>query len=108
MTQPFKVLYIGAVDPSALEPHSRAVRLAGGTFIRYEGHDTAALTKAVSDVDVAILQGSRLRPSGSGRRDAQRRGPREHRVVRHRRGVEPHHDAFSDLLAEVRAARPSG
>jgi D-3-phosphoglycerate dehydrogenase len=62
MTQPFKVLYIGpanaqSADPAALEPHSRAVRLAGGTFIRYEGRDAGELANALSDVDVAMLQG---------------------------------------------------
>ena len=132
MTQPFKVLYIGAVDASALEQHSRAIRLAGGTFIRYEGHDTAELTKALSDVDVAMLQGHgfdhgclrahgparslqgpglfrpRLRSSGSRRGDRQRRRPGEHGIVRHRGGVEPHDDAFPRLLAEVRAARQAG
>src|SRR3954468_6887428 len=62
MTQPFKVLYIGpataqSADPAALEPHSRAVKRAGGTFIRYEGRDASDLAKALSEVDVAMLQG---------------------------------------------------
>jgi D-3-phosphoglycerate dehydrogenase len=62
MTQPFRVLYIGpakseAFDTSSLEQQSRAIRLAGGTLVRYEGHDTAALAQALRDVDVAMLQG---------------------------------------------------
>jgi len=62
MTQPFRVLYIGPVkseafDTSSLEQQSRAIRLAGGTLVRYEGHDSAALAQALGDVDVAMLQG---------------------------------------------------
>jgi D-3-phosphoglycerate dehydrogenase len=62
MPQPFRVLYIGpakseAFDTSSLEQQSRAVQLAGGTVVRYEGKDTAALVQALSDVDVAMVQG---------------------------------------------------
>jgi D-3-phosphoglycerate dehydrogenase / 2-oxoglutarate reductase len=62
MTQPFRVLYIGpakseAFDTSSLEQQSRAIGVAGGTVVRYEGHDTAALAEALRDVDVAMLQG---------------------------------------------------
>jgi len=62
MTQPFKVLYIGpaAADKSQLpsiEQQTRAIQLAGGTVVRYEGKDTAQLAEALRDVDVAMLQG---------------------------------------------------
>lgn len=62
MPQPFKVLYIGPAktetfDTSTLEQQSRAVKLAGGTVIRYEGSSTAELTQALRDVDVAMVQG---------------------------------------------------
>ena len=62
MSQPFKVLYVApakseAFDPSNIEEQSRAVRLAGGTVVRYEGKDVSDLKQALSDVDVAMLQG---------------------------------------------------
>lgn len=62
MTQPFRVLYIApakseAFDPSSLEQQSRAVRLAGGTVVRYQGTNPAELAQALQDVDVAMLQG---------------------------------------------------
>jgi D-3-phosphoglycerate dehydrogenase len=62
MTQPIEVLYIGppdtrTFDTLSLEQQSRAVRMAGGTVIRYEGRSTAELTLALQDVDVAMLQG---------------------------------------------------
>jgi D-3-phosphoglycerate dehydrogenase len=62
MAQSFKVLYIGPAksetfDTSSLEQQSRAVKLAGGTVVRYEGHDTAELAQALGDVDVAMIQG---------------------------------------------------
>ena len=62
MPQPFRVLYIGpakseAFDTSSLEQQSRAIRLAGGTLVRYEGSDSAALAQALRDVDVAMVQG---------------------------------------------------
>ena len=62
MTQPIRVLYIGPAktqtfDTSSLEQQSRAIRLAGGTLVRYEGHDTSELAQALRDVDAAMLQG---------------------------------------------------
>src|SRR5215471_13954547 len=62
MTQPMKVLYVGpkqteTFDASTLEPQSRAISLAGGTVVRYEGRSTADLIQALRDVDVAMLQG---------------------------------------------------
>lgn len=59
MRQPFKVLFIGppAADQPDIEPQSRAILQAGGTVVRYEGHDTAALAAALRDADVAMLQG---------------------------------------------------
>jgi D-3-phosphoglycerate dehydrogenase len=62
MAQPIKALYIGpskagTFDTTSLEQQSRAVRLAGGTVIRYEGRSTAELAQALRDVDVAMLQG---------------------------------------------------
>ena len=68
MTQSFKVLYIdpaiaGNVDPSLVEQQSRAVRLAGGTLVRYEGHDASALVQALRDVDVAMVKGHGFDPA---------------------------------------------
>jgi D-3-phosphoglycerate dehydrogenase / 2-oxoglutarate reductase len=62
MTQPIRILYVGPTstgvfDPSSLEQQSRAVRLAGGTVIRYEGHSGAELAQAVRDVDAVMVQG---------------------------------------------------
>ncbi len=62
MTQPIKVLYVGPAsgqtsDTSALEPHSRALRAIGASFERYRGNNIGDLVRALSDVDVAILQG---------------------------------------------------
>lgn len=62
MTQPIRVLYIGPArtdtfDTSSLEQQSRAVRLAGGAVIRYEGHGATELTQALRDVDAAMVQG---------------------------------------------------
>jgi len=62
MTQPMKVLYVGpkqseTFDASSLEQQSRAIRLAGGTVVRYEGSSAADLIQALHDVDVAMLQG---------------------------------------------------
>jgi D-3-phosphoglycerate dehydrogenase len=62
VNQPIRVLYISpakteAFDASSLEQQSRAVRLAGGTVVRYEGGSTAELTQALRDVDVAMVQG---------------------------------------------------
>ena len=62
MAKPFKVLYVGPAKTAAgerpsLEQQSRAIQLAGGTVVRYEGQDTPALLQALRDVDVAMLQG---------------------------------------------------
>src|SRR5215510_12498861 len=62
MNAPFKVLYIGPAasdkgEAPPIEQQSRAIVLAGGTVIRYEGHDSAALAQALREVDVAMLQG---------------------------------------------------
>jgi D-3-phosphoglycerate dehydrogenase len=62
MTKPFRVLYVGPAktaisEPPSLEQQSRAVQFAGGTVVRYEGHDTGELIQALRDVDVAMLQG---------------------------------------------------
>jgi D-3-phosphoglycerate dehydrogenase len=63
MTQPpIRVLYIGprdteTFDTSSLEQQGRAVVLAGGTVVRYEGHGLAELTSALGGVDAAMLQG---------------------------------------------------
>jgi D-3-phosphoglycerate dehydrogenase len=62
MTQRIKVLYIGpeqseTFDVSSLEQQSRAVRLAGGTLVRYEGRGTSDLIQALRDVDAAMVQG---------------------------------------------------
>jgi len=59
MTQPIRVLYIGPAstdtfDTSSLEQQSRAVRLAGGAVIRYEGHGATELAQALRDVDVVF------------------------------------------------------
>jgi len=68
MTQPFKVLYVGAAstqtpDASTLEQQGRAVRLAGGTLIRYTGRTAAELSAALLEVDVAMLQGHGFDPT---------------------------------------------
>jgi D-3-phosphoglycerate dehydrogenase len=68
MPQPIRVLYIGpaqseAFDPASLEQQSRAVRLAGGTVVRYEGSSTAELAQALRDVDAAMVQGHRFDPA---------------------------------------------
>jgi D-3-phosphoglycerate dehydrogenase len=68
MTQPFKVLYIdpalaGNTDPSLVEQQGRAIRLAGGTLVRYEGHDAPALIRALRDVDVAMVKGHGFDPA---------------------------------------------
>ena len=57
MSQPIRVLYIGpakseAFDTSSLEQQSRAVKLAGGMVVRYEGHTTAELVRALQEADV--------------------------------------------------------
>jgi D-3-phosphoglycerate dehydrogenase len=57
-----RILHIGpakseAFDTSSLEQQSRAIRLAGGTVVRYEGTSTAELIQALRDVDVAMVQG---------------------------------------------------
>jgi D-3-phosphoglycerate dehydrogenase len=62
MTQPIRILYVGPTstgvfDPSSLEQQSRAVRLAGGTVTRYEGHSSAELAQAARDADAVMVQG---------------------------------------------------
>ncbi len=62
MSQNIRVLYVGpkrtgAFDLSSLEQQSRAVGIAGGEFVRYEGNSSAELIDALRDVDVAIAQG---------------------------------------------------
>jgi D-3-phosphoglycerate dehydrogenase len=62
VTQPIRVLYVGpakseAFDTSSLEQQTRAVRLAGGEVVPYQGRSTEELAAALRDVDVAMLQG---------------------------------------------------
>jgi D-3-phosphoglycerate dehydrogenase / 2-oxoglutarate reductase len=62
MPQPFRVLHIGpeksqAFDLTSLEQQGRAIQLAGGTLIRYQGRSTAELVQALREVDVAMVQG---------------------------------------------------
>ena len=62
MPQPVRILHIGpakseAFDISTLEQQSRAVRLAGGTLVRYEGQSTSDLVQALREVDAAMVQG---------------------------------------------------
>jgi len=62
MRQPIRVLHIGpaqseAFDLSSLEQQSRAIQIAGGTVVRYQGSSTAELVQALRDVDVAMVQG---------------------------------------------------
>jgi D-3-phosphoglycerate dehydrogenase len=62
MTEPIRVLYIGPAgtetfDTSSLEQQSRAVQLAGGAVIRYEGQGLSELTEGLRDVDAAMVQG---------------------------------------------------
>jgi D-3-phosphoglycerate dehydrogenase len=62
MPQPIRILHIGpakseAFDTSSLEQQGRAVRLAGGTLVRYEGSSTSDLVQALREVDAAMVQG---------------------------------------------------
>jgi D-3-phosphoglycerate dehydrogenase len=62
MPQTFRVLHIGpakseAFDLSSLEQQSRAIELAGGTVVRYQGRTTEDLVQALREVDVAMVQG---------------------------------------------------
>jgi D-3-phosphoglycerate dehydrogenase len=62
MSQPIRILYAGPAqsetfDASSLEQQSRAVRIAGGTLVRYEGRSSADLIEALRDVDAAMAQG---------------------------------------------------
>ncbi len=71
MTQPIRILYIGPAssgtfDIVSLEQQSRAVRRVGGTVVRYEGRNTAELTQALREVDVAMLQGPSFDPAAFG------------------------------------------
>jgi len=68
VTQPIRVLYVGpastgTLDASSLERESRAVRLAGGTVVRYEGHSLSDLTQALRDVDAVMVQGHGFDPA---------------------------------------------
>jgi len=63
-----RVLHIGpakseAFDLSSLEQQSRAVRLAGGTVVRYEGRTLEDLVQALREVDVAMVQGHGFDPA---------------------------------------------
>jgi D-3-phosphoglycerate dehydrogenase len=62
VSQKLRILYVGPAksetfDTSSLEQQSRAIRVAGGTLVRYEGGGIADLIKALRDVDAAITQG---------------------------------------------------
>ena len=62
MSQTIRILYIGPAqsetfDTSSLEQQSRAIRVAGGTLVRYEGGNIADLIKALRDVDAAVHTG---------------------------------------------------
>ena len=63
-----RVLHIGpdrseAFDLSSLEQQSRAVQLAGGTVVRYEGRTLEDLVQALREVDVAMVQGHGFDPA---------------------------------------------
>jgi D-3-phosphoglycerate dehydrogenase len=68
MTEPIRVLFLGPTDTEAfdiasLERQSRAVRLAGGTIVPHDGHETAALIEAVRLVDAVMVQGRPFDPA---------------------------------------------
>ena len=68
MSQPIRILHIGpakseAFDTSSLEQQSRAVQLAGGTVVRYQGSSTAELVQALREVDAAMVQGHGFDPA---------------------------------------------
>lgn len=61
MAHTIRVLHIGPADnaifdTSTNELQTRAIRLVGGDVVRYEGHSSAELIAALTDVDVAMLQ----------------------------------------------------
>jgi D-3-phosphoglycerate dehydrogenase len=63
-----RILFIGgtaggAFDLSDLKPQTRAIRVAGGTVVRYQGQRTEDLIRAVGDVDAAIVQGAPCEPA---------------------------------------------
>jgi D-3-phosphoglycerate dehydrogenase len=62
VSQNLRILYIGpkqseTFDTSSLEQQSRAVNVAGGTLVRYQGDSSAELAAALNDVDAAMVQG---------------------------------------------------
>ena len=62
MLNPIRILYIGpaqsqAFDTTSLEQQSRAVKVAGGALVRYEGNSSAELVEALRNVDAAMVQG---------------------------------------------------
>lgn len=62
MSQSIRILYIGpekseTFDTSTLEQQSRAIRIAGGTLVRYRGRSSSDLADALRDVDAAMVQG---------------------------------------------------
>ncbi len=62
MSQIIRILYIGpkqseTFDTSSLEQQNRAVKIAGGTLVRYEGSNGAELFEALRNVDAAMVQG---------------------------------------------------
>jgi D-3-phosphoglycerate dehydrogenase len=68
MSQPIRILHIfpaksETFDTSSIEQQSRAVKLAGGTVVRYEGQSTADLIQALREVDAAMVQGHGFDPA---------------------------------------------
>jgi D-3-phosphoglycerate dehydrogenase len=68
MSQPIRILHIApakseAFDTSSLDQQSRAVQLAGGTVVRYQGSSTAELVQALREVDAAMVQGHGFDPA---------------------------------------------
>jgi D-3-phosphoglycerate dehydrogenase len=62
MSQSIRILYVGpakseAFDTTSLEQQSRAVKVAGGTLVRYTGQSTAELVQALREVDAVMVQG---------------------------------------------------
>jgi D-3-phosphoglycerate dehydrogenase len=62
MAQPIRILHLfpaksEAFDTASIEQQTRAVKLAGGTVVRYAGSSTADLIQALRDVDVVMVQG---------------------------------------------------
>ena len=68
MSQSIRILHIfptksETFDTSSIEQQSRAVKLAGGTLVRYEGKSSADLAQALRDVDAAMVQGHGFDPA---------------------------------------------